>query len=954
MDEKRKIIYTTEECIGCNKCIRVCPVTGANNVGDKADGNYILVDKNRCIHCGRCLKGCEHDARRFNDDCETFFGAIARGEKIDLLIAPSFFFNYPDKANQIIGYLRELGIRHIYNVGEAANITTWAYMSYYKETGKRGMISSACPVVVDYIEKYLPEIIDNIAPIQSPVSCMATAIKKFDDDRERKFAFLCPCLGKIEEYSSYPNGFTMDYTITFSNFLKYLEAGHVELANFNGVPDSLNIYGLGKYYPVPGGLAGSVGMFLSRDEVIRRMEGKDIFEYLKYTYKPMIENNDELPAFLDVLNCEGGCLEGVAADRKGYVGESIYVDLYKKGIKEASLHDESPYELTKSPQERFELLDKQMKALGLDYHEFMRAYNKQAFLVDKPVSDFDVERAFNMMHKFTEAERKINCTACGYKGCNQMAKAIARGLNRPTNCIHYMHGRMREDRASLERLLRNIQGDLYKPGGESSVEYLTRAVQVAINDIESERERISNSAQAKTSFFSSMTHELRTPLNAILNMTQTLVDADAGDEVSAAANSIKTAGEGLLEIVNELLDMSKIEAGRFSIVEDLYDVDELMGEIGTITYFRAMEKKLRYYFNVEPTLPAELIGDRKRIRQILLNLLGNATKFTKEGSVGLEIEWNNDFENPVIRFSVKDTGCGIKQEDIPYLFDAYTQADIKKNHNIEGTGLGLSISKNLVQEMGGSITVHSEYGVGSTFIVEIPQKMKEYRKIEIHAHREEKHYFMPDVRLLLVDDTSINITVARNMLEDYCIGVIDSAESGKEAVELCRNNQYDIILIDYKMPEMDGAQTLNMIRTGDGLNTNTPTVFMSAEDQRVFRDEVNIVFEGYLEKPIVKKELEHVLQKYIPREKLITISGKVTIPVETFVTILERDDFEKYLNNCGIIEYIALNKQETGAMLMARTHRQELERGNYTFIRQNASYLDALRERMLEAEKMEQ
>jgi len=314
--------------------------------------------------------------------------------------------------------------------------------------------------------------------------------------------------------------------------------------------------------------------------------------------------------------------------------------------------------------------------------------------------------------------------------------------------------------------------------------------------------------KAKSDFLSFVSHEIRTPLNAIVGMSDLMLQDDLSEKQDKYLKNIKVSGNSLVSIVNDILDQEKIEAGKMDIVEDFYQLPSLLDNLQLIIENRIGEKPVRLSFEIDENIPDCLVGDELRIRQVLINLLNNAVKYTKEGNVTLAInveERNN--EKIRLRFSVVDTGSGIKEEDIKNLFVAFEQADKKKNHKIEGTGLGLTIANKFVELMGGKIKVQSVVGKGSEFSFAITQGIGEF----VEEVSEEVNFRADEANILVVDDTKINLMLFENMLG--MVGITpDTAKSGQTALQMIQNKHYDLVYLDYMMPEMDGVETIKQLR----------------------------------------------------------------------------------------------------------------------------------------------
>ena len=411
--------------------------------------------------------------------------------------------------------------------------------------------------------------------------------------------------------------------------------------------------------------------------------------------------------------------------------------------------------------------------------------------------------------------------------------------------------------------------------------------------------------EAKTDFLANTSHEIRTPINAVLGMNEMILRESAkAEKLSGAspmayheafrkirnyAGNVDSAGSNLLAIINDILDFTKIEEGKMDIVEVEYRLSTVVNDVSNMIYFKAKEKKLAFTTDVDESLPDLLYGDVVRVRQVITNILNNAVKYTDEGSVSLKIAGNRREKTsdarPVIELivSVTDTGIGISEENLGKLFGKFERVDLERNSTKEGTGLGLAISKMLLEMMGGDIRVESTYGVGSTFTVVIPQKVLSEEPVGNFKEKFEKalgekkayheSFRAPEARLLIVDDTNMNLLVATEFLQDTLVG-IDTASSGREAVKLALQNKYDVILMDQRMPEMDGEETFREIRSHrDGPNIDTPVICMTADAVVGARERyLSKGFNDYLTKPIDSTYLEMMLKKYIPAEKIETVT----------------------------------------------------------------------------------
>ncbi|MCR5486258.1 MAG: DegV family EDD domain-containing protein [Lachnospiraceae bacterium] len=400
--------------------------------------------------------------------------------------------------------------------------------------------------------------------------------------------------------------------------------------------------------------------------------------------------------------------------------------------------------------------------------------------------------------------------------------------------------------------------------------------------------------EAQNRFFSSMSHEIRTPINTIIGLDEMILREEISEEAAADAQDIQNASKMLLALINDVLDMSKIESGKMEVVYAAYSVGEMLSDIVNMIWSRAKEKGLDFHVEVDPAMPSELMGDEVRLKQVMINLLTNAVKYTKEGSVTFSIQCRKlSASRVVVTYTIRDTGMGIRKENIPYLFSAFKRVDEEKNRFIEGTGLGLSIVKEFVDLMGGTITVDSVYTKGSTFAVELEQDVADENVLgdinfELrHTMNTREHYRQtfeaPDARILIVDDNEANLMVEEKLLRDTRVR-IDTVLSGEEALKKTVQTQYHVILMDHLMPGMDGITCLHQIRaqTG-GMNKKTPVVILTANagsDNRAQYEREG--FEGYLLKPVRGAELEAELVRRLPKEMVkLTSASEVVEEIQT-------------------------------------------------------------------------
>ena len=384
-----------------------------------------------------------------------------------------------------------------------------------------------------------------------------------------------------------------------------------------------------------------------------------------------------------------------------------------------------------------------------------------------------------------------------------------------------------------------------------------------INELELARDAAEKANHAKTDFLSSMSHEIRTPLNAIVGFSECIDSAKTLDEAKADARDIVMASQNLLEIVNGILDISKIEADKMEIVNTKYNLREILENLTKLVSTRIGEKDIELKTNFAVDLPAVLYGDAGKIKQIITNILTNAVKYTEIGEIDFAVNCINQGDRCRLAFRVRDTGRGIKTEQIEKLFTKFQRLDEDKNTTVEGTGLGLAITKRLVEMMGGKIIVDSEYGEGSTFTVYLEQTIvsKELKE-EIKENVNINSIDLTGKKILVVDDNKLNLKVINKILIEYKLDVT-LIESGFICIEKIENHEkYDIILMDIMMPKMSGVETLKRLKEISGFNT--PVIALTADAiQGKVNKYLEVGFNDYLSKPIEKTELNRVLATYI-------------------------------------------------------------------------------------------
>ena len=399
-------------------------------------------------------------------------------------------------------------------------------------------------------------------------------------------------------------------------------------------------------------------------------------------------------------------------------------------------------------------------------------------------------------------------------------------------------------------------------------------------------EEVVRANEAKSQFLANMSHEIRTPINGILGMDSVLLKECHDENLREYAKNIQSAGQSLLSIINDILDISKIESGKMEILTIRYQLFSVLNDCYNLTKIKLQNKPVSFIMQINEKLPSWLYGDEVRIRQIINNFLSNAVKYTKEGNITFELDFEEKTDEQILLvITVRDTGIGIKEEDLGKLFESFTRIEEKRNRNIEVTGLGLNLTKNLVNLMGGEVFAESTYGKGSCFTAKIPQKIadakpmgdfgKRYQQYLSTSDDDKLSFLAPDAKILVVDDVTMNLKVVEGLLKATKIQ-IDTAVSGSECLECVKTTPYQMIFLDHMMPEMDGLETLeHMKNLADNPNAQTPVIMLTANAIVGAKEEyIEAGFTDYLTKPIRETELLEMILKYLPEELVCENGGQ--------------------------------------------------------------------------------
>ena len=959
----REIIRTELElCTGCNKCVRKCPLEMANIVFQDSDGNIrVKVDQSKCINCGRCVLACTHGARYYVDDTELFFEDLKNGVPISVIVASGVKTNTPNY-KKLFTYLYRAGVKNIVDESIGEDIYIWAQIRYLDTPRTRPVITQACEPIVTYCEKYRHELIGNLSPVQNPAICASTYMRNYCGVQDR-IATLSSCLSMPDDPESTGiHGYNITFEKLF-DYLKRNgvelpdeESGFGSFENAldplspakSSLRENLEFFLESKFnmstaegysvYEKLDALSGTAQEFLP--DVIDVMNCLDGCDLESVCHQSGSVAESDMPARnlrKATTECHGmDYYESIFAsyDKKlklsDFMREYTLIELDFPQITEADINI------------AFKLLDKYSEderntdcgACGAD--TCYKMAKRIALNVNIPINCLvrtiniaKEEHSLNMsaLDQFEtiwenveigiaiiDAETRkildVNPAAVRMFGGskNLMLEHLCQKVFCPAQQCPILDECLTVDRSerkfikadgTIIPILKSVSKIHYN-GHQALLENFSDITHIKEAEAQKRALEVAEQAnQAKSAFLANMSHEIRTPLNAIIGMTSIGMNTYEVERKDYCFDRIEEASTHLLGIINDILDMSKIEAGKFELSPTEFSFERMLGRVANVNKYRIEEKQQEFALHIDVAIPDVLFGDEQRLAQVVTNLLSNSIKFTPEkGSISINAQLLDEKDDIcTIQCTVKDTGIGISPEQQTKLFQSFQQAENDTTAKFGGTGLGLSISKNIVEMMGGRIWIESELGEGASFIFTVKAK-----KIE---GRQRKAYDLSIIRILIVDDD-------RDILDSFKeiapgIGAhFDTVQSGQAAINMVNNyGPYDIYFIDWNMPHIDGIELTRLLKSKNQGAVNSHVVMMSAIEQSVIAEKAKAAgVDKFLTKPLFPSSIldaindclgmDHLHEEAIESHEIPILEGRhillaedVEINREIVLTLLE-------------------------------------------------------------------
>ncbi|HEX2954416.1 MAG TPA: [Fe-Fe] hydrogenase large subunit C-terminal domain-containing protein [Bacillota bacterium] len=638
----KETIYINEElCQGCNKCIRNCPVFGANINYEINGQSKVRINQERCIRCGHCIQVCDHHARNYHDDTESFFKDLKLNEDITVIAAPSIRVNFPE-FQHLLGYLKTCGVKKIYDVSFGADITVWAYLKTIREKGMQSMIAQPCPAIVKYIKLYRKELLPYLAPVQSPMICTAIYLRDYLKIGG-KIAFLSPCIGKSDEIEDPETLQYVQYNVTYQKVVEYLKANGIHLYSYKKSDFDDIESGLGCLFSRPGGLRENVEAF-QKDAWVRQIEGVDsAYPYLT-EYSRRIATHKALPLLVDILNCPQGCNGGTGTCHNIDIDDS---DFQFNQLKHAKL------------QRRGNLLSKKIQKLHrrfnreLKLSSFHRSYSSIDLPPLKEPNESELETIFMTLHKDAPSSREINCSACGYPTCREMAKAVFNQLERAADCIDFNRKEVQFEYQQLAEKNMKIQ-EMFEEVNQLSAQRLERAIQLTkqFSEITQAMQEIHQGNDEATQDIQNISFDI----TEVANMSNTL--RTYMDQMSKSIEDFRKVTQHILDIGRRTHFLSinaGIEAARSkeSGFTEISQEIRLLAEEARLSAISTESSEVSIHGLVEDILQMSnnLESKMNLINTGIINISATLEEFTAKGEEMIAAATNIVEENSVEKIS---------------------------------------------------------------------------------------------------------------------------------------------------------------------------------------------------------------------------------------------------------------------------------------------------------------